>query len=345
MTVDLLPRTAPAARFSGNRQVVLRERPVPVAGPGELLIEVRANAVCGSDRGLWEAGTSVTPGHETAGVVVAAGAGTTTPIGTLGVVYLMDYCGACRSCLGGYTNQCLAKRADMGFDRDGGYGAYELIHESMFFSVDQDMDPAEATLLLDVMGTTAHALERARLIRPDLESLVVAGAGPIGLGVVAMSRIVLGPAVRVVIADVQPERLRLAEQLGATPIDLRDTTLAAGVAGAGFRDGGDVAIDTTGSASVRDALLATLGRRGVLVCLGHGQWLNVDVSRDLIAPERTILGSEYFPFADLSINLERWRAHRAALAAIVTHRYRLGDLAEALSVFFSGQSGKVVVVP
>lgn len=152
MTIATPPRTVLAPRFVGDRRVESWERPVPSPGDGELLLEVRANAICGTDRELWERGSSVTPGHEAAGVVSSAGAGTTTPVGTLGVVYLMDFCGACRSCLGGYTNQCLAKRADMGFDRDGGYGPYELVHETNFFPVDEAMDPADATLLLDVMG-------------------------------------------------------------------------------------------------------------------------------------------------------------------------------------------------
>ena len=69
-----------------------------------------------------ERGTQVTPGHEAAGIVAAPGPGTDDSVGTLGAIFLMDYCGACRSCRLGYTNQCLNKRGDMGFNRDGGYG-------------------------------------------------------------------------------------------------------------------------------------------------------------------------------------------------------------------------------
>jgi threonine 3-dehydrogenase len=345
MTIATPPRTVVAPRFVGDRRVESWERSVPSPGDGELLLEVRANAICGTDRESWERGSSVTPGHEAAGVVSISGAGTATPVGTLGVVYLMDFCGACRSCLGGYTNQCLAKRADMGFDRDGGYGPYELVHETNFFPVDESMDPAEATLLLDVMGTTGHAIRRARLVRPDITSLLVGGAGPIGLGVVAMSRILLGPDVPVVIGDLQPDRLALAGRLGARVVDLRTTTIPDGLAANGLADGADVAIDTTGAAPVRDALLAGLGRRGVLVCVGHGQRLDLDVSRDLIAPERAVLGSEYFAMAELPGNLALLREHRAVLGMIVTHRFPRRDIGAALEIFFSGQTGKVVVVP
>lgn len=345
MTVAAPPRTAIAPHFLGRRRIGSRERLVPRPGSGELLIEVRANAICGTDRQVWEGGALVTPGHETAGVVAIAGADTVTAPGTLGVVYLMDFCGSCRSCLAGFTNQCLAKRADMGFTHDGGYGPYELVHETNFVAVDQSMDPAEATLLLDVIGTTGHAVRRAGLIRADITSLLVGGAGPIGLGVVAMSGLLLGQMVQVLIADVQPERLALAHRLGATPIDMRTTTVAASLRANGLAGGADVAIDTTGAAQVRDVLLRGLGPRGVLVCVGHGQRLDVDVSQDLIAPERAVLGSEYFPIADLPGNLDLLRHHRAELALIVTHRFSRAQISDAFALFFSGKAAKVVVVP
>lgn len=340
-----LPRTMIAPHFVGERRIEARERPVTAPGEGELLLEVKANAICGTDRELWEHGAAITPGHEAAGVVVSAGSGTATPSGTLGVVYLMDFCGTCRSCVGGFTNQCLDKRADMGFTHDGGYGPYELVHETNFFPVDASMDPVEATLLLDVMGTTGHAIRRARLLRPDITSVVVGGAGPIGLGVVAMSRILLGPDVPVVVGDVQPDRLALAERLGARPIDLSATSLAAGLTASGLADSADLAVDTTGAATARDQLVVSLGRRGVLVCVGHGGKLSLDVSCDLIAPERAVLGSEYFPFADLPVNLALLAEHGIQLSSIVTHRFSRANLAEALELFFSGRSGKVVVTP
>ena len=98
---------------------------------------------------------------------------TSTPVGTPGAVFLMDFCGNCRSCALGFSNQCLAKRADYGFNVDGGFGVYELVNENVFFPVDKDMTPTEATLLLDIMGTNGHGIRRARLVRGDIQSAVV----------------------------------------------------------------------------------------------------------------------------------------------------------------------------
>ncbi|HYN87226.1 MAG TPA: alcohol dehydrogenase catalytic domain-containing protein, partial [Ardenticatenaceae bacterium] len=318
------------------------EKPMPEPGPGQLLVQVKANALCGSERGQFLNGSDVTPGHEAAGVVVAAGPATQTQPGTPGVIYLMDFCGACRSCRLGFTNQCLDKRADMGFNRDGGYGLFELVHETIFFPVDPDLPLAEATLLLDIMGTGGHAIERARLVHPDVHSILIAGAGPVGLGVLAMARIILGDAIPILISDVVPYRLALAERLGGTPIALTTGTLEAGARAVGL-DSMDLAIDTSGKASARQASLRLLGKRGVLVCVGHGEELVVDVSRDLIAPERAVLGSEYFRFGELPINLERLRVHRSYLRQIITHRFPLADIRQAFELFFAGQAGKVVV--
>ena len=165
-----IPEVMTVPKFEGEGIISFYEKAVPVPGPGQLLLQVGANALCGSERGQFYRGSDVTPGHEGAGFVVAVGPDTTTKAGTPGAVFLMDFCGECRSCALGFSNQCLQKRGDYGFNRDGGFGAYELVNENVFFAVDSDMTPTEATLLLDIMGTNGHGIRRAQLVREDIES-------------------------------------------------------------------------------------------------------------------------------------------------------------------------------
>lgn len=327
-----LPTTVPIPQFVGGGRITFGEKPVPSPGPGQLLLQVKANALCGSERGQFHGGSPVTPGHEAAGIVAGARPDTHTLVGTPGVVFLMDFCGACRSCRLGYTNQCEAKRADMGFTHDGGYGPYELVHENIFFPVTEEVSLTEATLLLDIMGTGGHAIARAQSVRPDVESLLVAGAGPIGLGVLAMAKLLLGQDMPVFITDSIPYRLALAEKLGGVPLSVPGSLPVT-----------DIAIDTSGKEAARRSAMNALGKRGVLVCVGHGQGLTLDVSPDLIATERAVLGSEYFRFDELPANLNRLRAHRDYLAPIITHRYGVGEIQEAFETFFGGETGKVVV--
>jgi threonine dehydrogenase-like Zn-dependent dehydrogenase len=342
MTVTL-PSEVSVPHFAGERTIRTIIKPVPQPGPGQLLIQVEANALCGSERGQFFYGTNVTPGHEAIGTVVAVGADTSVPIGTRGAVFLMDFCGACRSCRLGYTNQCLAKRADMGFNQDGGYGVYELISERIFFPIDPTLPAAEATLLLDIMGTGGHALRRAQLVHPDIESLIVAGAGPIGLGVLAMAKLLLGERLPVYLYDVNTYRLKLAEALGGKPISIADgKTVADGLRhhGAGTID---IAVDTSGKQAAREAGLSVLGQRGALVLVGHGEDLRLDVSRDMIGPERAVLGSEYFAFAELAGNAVLLEKHRTYLSTIITHRFGIAEIQRAFELFFDGQTGKVII--
>jgi propanol-preferring alcohol dehydrogenase len=328
--------------FKGKGRIEWGEKTVPRPGAGELLLRVGANALCGSERPQFMTGSPTTPGHEAAGVVVAAGPGARTAVGTPGVVFLMDFCGSCRSCKLGLTNQCLAKRADMGFTHDGGYGPYELIHENIFFPVDSGMSATDATLLLDIMGTNGHAIERCKLVRPDIESILVMGAGPIGLGLLAMAKIIFGKNIKVAIADVVPYRLKLAERLGGLPVNVDGKSVEDGLKSHGLHPV-DIAVDTSGKQVAREGALRATAQRGALICVGHGEGIAVKISPDIIAPERSIVGSEYFRFNELPENLVRLRAHGPYLREIITHRFPLADIQHAFELFFAGETGKVII--
>lgn len=331
-----------APRFAGNGTIEWRQREVPDPGPGQLLVKVAANALCGSDRHQYLHGTETVPGHEATGTVIEAGAGTTTSVGTPGAIFLMDFCGECRNCRMGKTNLCLAKRADMGFTHDGGYGEYMAVSESIFFPIPPETSLVDATLLLDVMGTGGHAIDRATLVHPDIQSVLVCGAGPIGLGVLAMAKTILGSDIPVFITDLVPYRLDLAANLGGIPVNLASDDLAATLR-AHDVPLVDAAVDTSGRSVARRAALDVLAKPGGLVCVGHGETITLDVSRDLISPEHAVLGSEYFPFADMATNHARLKENPAYFRQIVTQVMDVESLPAAYEAFFGGNTGKVVV--
>jgi threonine dehydrogenase-like Zn-dependent dehydrogenase len=255
----------------------------------------------------------------------------------------MDFCGECRSCKAGYTNQCLAKRGDMGFNRDGGYGVYELINENLFFPVEEGISATEATLLLDVMGTGGHAIQRARRCHDDIRSILIPGAGPVGLGILAMAKILFGPDLPVVISDIVPYRLKLAKKLGGLPVLTSQTSLAEGLKLHGI-DAPDVVIDAAGRESVRDECLALLAHRGVLVSVAHGGGLTIgNLYSDFVAREMTLVSSEYFAYQELEHNYELLKANRDYLGQIITHRMGVGEIQQAFELFWAGSTGKVVI--
>jgi threonine dehydrogenase-like Zn-dependent dehydrogenase len=330
-------------RFLGEGKIDTIEKPVPEPGEGQLLIQVHANALCGSERPQFRNGSSVTPGHEAAGTVVAAGPKTTTAVGTKGAIFLMDFCGQCRNCKANYTNQCLAKRGDMGFNRDGGYGVYELIHESLFFATGDAVTATEATMLLDVMGTGGHAVTRAKRCHDDIRSILIPGAGPVGLGLLAMAKLLLGPEVPVVISDVVPYRLALAEKLGGLPVPTSEMSLAEGLKRHGI-GAPDVAIDAAGREDVRDECMALLAHRGVMVSVAHGGGLTIkNLYGDFVAREMTLVSSEYFAYHELEENFDLLQANREYLGQIITHCMGVDEIQSAFELFFAGSTGKVII--
>jgi threonine dehydrogenase-like Zn-dependent dehydrogenase len=323
-------------RFHGDGVITYEQHTYRDPGPDELLIKIGANAICGTDRNEYFRGSPIVPGHEAAGVVAAGGEGTTVPVGTHGAIYLMDFCGTCRSCRIGATNQCTAKRADVGQTSDGGYGPWALVHESNFFPIGDDLPLTTATMLLDVMGTSSHALRRAELVRPDIESIYIAGAGPIGLGLLVMSKIRYGSDFPVFVSDISPWRREFAATFGATALDGSDERSVRQACP-------DMAFDSTGKQAARRLALTALGQRGSLVCVGHGEELTLNVSADLIAPERGVLGSEYFRYDEMADNLRLLTAHQALVSRVITHVLPVEELSEAFRLFLSGDTGKVVV--
>jgi threonine dehydrogenase-like Zn-dependent dehydrogenase len=323
-------------RFRGQSVIEWEDHQYREPGPGELRITIAANAICGTDRHEYLSGNPIVPGHEAAGVVSDAGPGTETPVGTPGVIYLMDFCGQCRSCGVGATNQCLAKRGDVGQNTDGGYGPYAIVHESNFFPVPESLDLGTATMLLDVMGTSSHAIARARQLRTDIESAYVAGAGPIGLGLLVMLKVRFGRTFPVTISDLSPWRLKVAADLGGHPVDAADRDAV-------FAAAADVSFDSSGRQAARELALAATGKRGALICVGHGEGITIDVSSDLIGPERAVLGSEYFRFDEMGENLQLLLDNEDYISQVITHRIPVSRIEEAFELFFSGESGKVVV--
>jgi threonine 3-dehydrogenase len=330
------------ARFPGGGRIVVESTGVPEPGTGELLVRVEAAALCGSDRAPLERGSSATPGHEAAGVVATRGPGTAIAEGTRGAVYLVVYCGDCERCRSGSRGACLAKQGMLGFTRDGGFAEYELVPERCFLPVDSSLAAEDAVMLLDMTGTPMHALRRAGAMRNPPPSAAVVGAGPVGLSCVLTLRAI---GVSDVIAlDVAPYRLDFARRLGARVVESGGTARdrVADTAPSGF----PLVIEASGNPGGQRLALDLVAAGGQLLVIGHAPApLEVSSTRDLIEQERTILGSEYFDPGEFAENVQFVLDGRHSPSRLITHRFPLESLGDAYDVFWSGNSGKVLVYP
>ncbi|MGH3146388.1 MAG: alcohol dehydrogenase catalytic domain-containing protein [Rubrobacter sp.] len=330
------------AVFRGSGRITVEEKSTPVPGLGELLVRVHGCALCGSDRHSWEQGSAVTPGHEIAGTVVAAGDGATVPVGSAGAVFLVAYCGRCAMCRAGSRGACLDKEAMIGFDTDGGFAEYVSVPERCFLPVDSRLDLDDAAMLLDATGTAMHALRRLGCVAEPPESALVMGAGPVGLGCVLA---LLGVGVDEVVAvDVAPFRLDFARRLGAKTVEGGDA--ATGTVRALLPDGPRVVIEASGNPSAQRQALDLLAPGGGMATVGHSSVpLELWTSRDLIQREKTLLGSEYFDTGEWASNQRLILEGRLAPSRLITHRLPLEEIEEAYRLFWSGETGKVLIYP
>src|SRR5688500_14707919 len=227
------------AVFLGNREVELRSFPDPTPGPGEVVIEMKASGMCGSDLKFYRGapgeaqkalglGGNAEPfiaGHEPCGVVVARGPGVSereAPTGQRVLDHHYAGCGACTHCRLGWSQLCRAGLTVYGVTAHGGHAGYLHVPVRTLVSLPEELSFAEGAAVACGTGTAYAALRRMRIAGGD--TLAVFGQGPVGL-----SATLLGAAMgaRVIAVVTSPERLQLGRQFcaDATSYSYRGVTV------------------------------------------------------------------------------------------------------------------------
>ena len=340
------------AYLPGNRTVDLREVERPAPGPGQVLVEMRASGICGSDlRAIYrehlgrgpEAYRGVIGGHEPCGVIVEAhpscrrfGAGDRV------VLYHISGCGLCPDCRAGYMISCTSPlRAAYGWQRDGGHANYLLAEESTCVLLPDGLTFLDGACVACGFGTAYEAVCRAGISGRD--AVLVTGVGPVGMAVGLLAG-ALGSRLRIGV-DTSPERLQLALAGGSVDVAVAAGPGAVeGVLAATAGHGCEVAVDCSGSTAGRSTAVAGARRWGRVVLVGEGGRLDVDASPALIHPQLSVHGSWVTSIGrmeELVEHLVRWDLHPER---IVTHRFGLGQTADAYGTADAGTGGKIAVV-
>ncbi len=211
-----------AAVLRGVGDVIVEDRPTPRAGPGEVLVRVTSVGVCGSDTHYYEHGrigrfvvdAPLVLGHEAAGEVADLGAGVTSLVVGQRVSVepgVPDL--TCGQCLAGRYNLCPNMRFFATPPVDGAFAEYVVVHQAFAHPVPGTLSD-DAAALLEPLSVGIWACHKGR-IGPGSRVLVT-GAGPIGL--VSVQAALAFGATEVVVSDVNPDRLALARDLGATEV-------------------------------------------------------------------------------------------------------------------------------
>ncbi len=326
MKNDLPPMRA--ADFKGGDEITIGTAPRPEPGPGEALVRVTRTALCGSDFKLWHNGAEFIAGHEISGRVEQPG----HPLhGQLCAVYIPMHCGTCVACAAGHTQSCVTVSSLIGWNRDGGYAEYVAVPDNCLLPVPEDIELDLAPLLLDTIGTSAHALREAARHTVGTPSVLVTGAGPVGLGVVLAAQ-ALGHA-QVDVAEPNPARAALAASFGANlvPVGSRDKRY-------------DLIVECSGNHAARNLAIELVLPKGVIVLVGENAapWT---ITEDKVFRRKdfAMLRTFYFPKGDFDANVELLRANREKYRRLVDEAFPLEALPEKFAAFAAGKMIKPVL--
>ena len=283
-----------AVRFSGLGQpLAVEDVPRPQAGPGQVVVDVAAAGVCGTDLhfldGLLEpATTPITLGHEVAGVVAEVGDGVADlAVGDRVAVHYFHSCGTCRRCTRGDDHLCDAPLGFLAFVTDGGFADAVVVPARSAVPVPDGLDLVEAAPLCCSAATAVHATREAGVREGDVA--VVMGTGGVGLALVQVLRLA---GARVLAVARGEARRDLAAELGAEAvIDPTSEDVATQVRALTDGEGADVVFELVGTAASSAASLAALGKGGAVVYIGYS-FDDVPLTPlALVVPEQRILTS------------------------------------------------------
>jgi threonine dehydrogenase-like Zn-dependent dehydrogenase len=346
-----MKRTMLAAFLPGNSTVEMRTVEVPSPGHGEVLLRVKASAICGSDiRCIYhehlgkgpEGYQGVIAGHEPSGQIVETGPGCRRfKTGDRVIVYHISGCGVCNDCRRGYMISCTSEkyRRAYGWQRDGGMAEYMLAEEKDLIALPGQLSYADGAQVACGFGTVYEGLEKIGI--SGNHAVLILGLGPVGLAAAGLAR-KLG-ARQIIGVDVLGHRLSLAMELGLC--DQVFTSGADTVEQVKALTGGGVerAVECSANPAARAMAIRATRKWGAIVFIGEGGSVQFNPSPDLIHDQKTIYGSwvtSTWLMEELVERLVRWDLHPAD---IITHRFPLEKAAHVYALMASGQCGKVVV--
>lgn len=239
-------------------EISILEREVPEPGPGQLMIQVMASGICGTDlhiyRGEYMGNYPVIPGHEFSGVLAATGSGVTRfQVGDRVAIEPNIACDNCLNCLNNRQNFCLNWQA-IGVTLPGGMEEYVIVPERAAFDIVEL--PFEVGAFMEPLSCVVHGVQRAGIRLAD--HVAIFGAGPIGNLMIQMARI--QGAARITVLEINPGRADLARQLGADQVmnsfdELQPDTY-------------DVVIDATGAIPVMNRTIEFVRKGGTVLLFG-----------------------------------------------------------------------------
>ena len=334
------------AKLSPGPGLSLTEIPVPTPGVNDVLIKVKKTSICGTDIHIynwdaWAEKTIKTPmviGHEFVGTIAAVGANVVGfQPGDLvdGEGHIV--CGLCRNCLAGRRHLCKDTKG-VGVNRDGAFAEYLCIPASNAVHVDPSI-PLDVLSCFDPLGNATHTALQYDLVGEDV---LITGAGPIGCMATAIAW--QAGARKIVVTDVNPDRLALAARMGATrTVDVSKEKLPDVQREIGMKEGFDIGLEMSGNPVALNTMIDNMAHGGRIALLGimpgaaAVDWNKVVFNMLTI---RGIYGREmYETWYKMTSLIQRG----LDISPVITHRFHYTEFQTAFDLMRSGRSGKIIL--
>ncbi len=318
----------------------------PEPGINDVKIRVLSTGICGTDLHIyewdaWAQSTIHVPlviGHEFCGEIVEVGSN----VADLHPGDLVSgeghvVCGRCRNCLAGRRHLC-AHTQGVGVNRAGAFAEYIVLPMMNVWKHTRPI-PHEIAAIFDPFGNAVHTA----LSFPVLgEDVLVTGAGPIGIMAAAIAK--FSGARYVVITDVNPNRLKLAQKAGIpVTVDSRSERLADVQKRLGMQEGFDVGLEMSGSPEAFREMLENMCHGGKIAMLGiPSREIAIDWSRVIfnMLTIKGIYGREMFEtWYKMTVMIESG----LDISPVITHRFFWRDFEKGFEVMRTGDAGKVIL--
>ena len=337
-----MPETMRAVICRNPGELEIVQYPVPERKPGEALVRIRRIGVCGTDMHIYQGNQPYftyprVMGHELSGEIMEVGEGSALKPGD--PVYILPYlhCGHCIACRAGRTNCCTSLKV-LGVHIDGGMCEYLSLPETHLFKADGiTLDEAA---MVEFLAIGAHAGARAKVSRGS--RALVAGAGPIGVGVAIFAGL---DGAEVTVLDGREDRLAFSSRLDGVQHTIRvgegDVERMRDNTGGDFYD---VVFDCTGSPKAMERGFGFVAHGGtyVLVSIVQG---NISFSDpEFHKRETTLLSSRNATLADFATVMTAMREAQVPTRAIKTHSAPLWQAAERMPEWIRPEAGTVKAV-
>jgi threonine dehydrogenase-like Zn-dependent dehydrogenase len=344
--------------FLGDRKLALRDFSDPTPGPRDVVLEIKASGMCGSDlhtyRAVYKPGDTSSgfnrgseppiAGHEPCGVVVAVGTGVAANDARIGARVMVHHytgCGTCKHCRSGWAQMCLDGATVFGANGNGAHAKYMKVPVDTLVPLPDQLSFETGAAISCGTGTAYQALKRLNL--QGGETIAIFGQGPVGL---SATQLAAAMGARVIALDVSPERVAMAREFGADEaIDSKSNNPVQAIRDLTHGEGAHKTLDTSGNAEARAATVRSVRTWGTACYVGERGQVTLDVSPDLIRRQVTLVASWTFSVQGQADCAEFVADRNIAVDRLFTHRWRLDQAEEAYRLFDTQTAGKGVIVP